>query len=451
MLSFLHPKSLSVLSRRYVQALYVSPEKANKNVAVLVPHMKVEEKLSDLSRLESTLKRRNCQTNLSDVCKLRDMVKTLKTRHNAIENRRKELTKSFHELKESTASLIEKDNLKRKIELEGQVWREESRNIRMTLSSVEEQFINEFLNLPNEIDESTTDEAKIIESFSSSEHSFEVTKPHLAAVDQVEFYDKTAFYLKDNAAEFDLNFPFRCIEHFRRHNFIQFSNPDFAKSLIVEGGAVDLNDVYEVKHISHETCSNVLHLVGSASMLSFLGFVTKLHVFPTQLPFRWISHGRLYSAKDNDMPGLFGAHQRTAVQVFMADKIDAECNLFEHTLELTQKVYEALDVQFRLVQVAASELEPAESRKIRIEMFSRELNRFIEVGHLSDYRDYISHRLLFCFEEDGISKFPRIIGGTLFDITKILAILIGNNNGNLQKYRNDRLSAMFSSIQLALR
>lgn len=254
---------------------------------------------------------------------------------------------------------------------------------------------------------------------------------------QIEFIDRSAYYLLNDAALLDLNIPIHLNNELKANAFVHFANPDFAKTLIVEGGAVSLNDVYEVKHSSHEKSTNLLHLVGNGSFLSFLGFVSKLKVLPNQFPMKWSSIGKIYSAKNTELPGLFGSAQSTAVQVFLADKTTIQSDeSYNNTIKIIEDLYKSLDIHFRIVKVSADKLTQPESRKVCIEMFSSNLQKYIEVGHLSDYSDYMSKRLLFCYDEKKKNKFPFLCGGTVMNVSRVLAILLESNKGNISHFKS---------------
>lgn len=434
---FLRTQKVLVIPRRYVQALYISPEKRKDNFAALEPVLDFDNRLKDRTALEKIILKRNVSSkyNLNDIYSLYDMTKVLNEKKMLVERRRHELTKLTRDVMNGNEEQKEKENKERKYRLEGIALRQDAKNLRNAVNSLEENLINRFLDLPNNIHPGTPEHDTVYSSFNENEKIVCKNECHLGFDHQVEFINRTVYYLLNDAAILDANIPLYFSHKLKLNDFIQFSNMDFAKTLIVEGGAVSLDDVYEVKHISHEKSTNFLHLVGNGSFLSFLGFITKLRLSPSYFPLKWLSIGKIYSAKNNALPGLFGATQSSAVQVFLANKPKHEDELFDETVDIIEELYQKFDIHFRIVRVSADNLAQSEQKKIQIEMFSPYLQKYIEVGHLSSYSDYISKRLLFCYEENKKIEFSSISGGTIINITKVLAILLETYKGNIRHLR----------------
>jgi seryl-tRNA synthetase len=79
----------------------------------------------------------------------------------------------------------------------------------------------------------------------------------------------------------------------------------------------------------------------------------------------------------------------------------------------------------------ASELDRAQSYKIAVEMFAPSLQSYIEVGHLALYDDFLSKRLMLKFEADGKLKNLFVLSGTAINVTKVIACIIEQTNGQL--------------------
>lgn len=427
--------SLARIPRRFVSALYISGDKALGNIAVLTPVLDFEKRLGDQAKLVENITRRKCVSfDVNDLYGHYELYKTIRERKAMVEKRREELVQLMRGLAKEIESPENEDSI-RKYKLEAIALREDARNLREHSYSIESKFIDNFLDIPNDIHDKTPDTATLLASTNEiAKASDEPSPSHLEYENQIEYYDESAYYLKEEAAQFDLHFPLYCVDFFRERNFIQFSNPDFAKTVLVEGGAVPLDEVYEVRHETHEKCTNLLHLVGGGSMLSYLGFIAKLKVFSTQFPLRWICAGKQYMPKgETHGMGLLDVCQSTCVHAFLAGTQEQMDSQFEETIKHTQQLYESLGVHFRAMYVAADELRPAECLSVRFEMYSPHLQRYVEVGQLSHFSDYISKRILFNYDENKKSQFPHIVTGTVCNVTKVLAILLENNRGQIKE------------------
>lgn len=428
---FLKLRPILSVFKRNVTALYIPGNKAKDNIAVVMPHMEFVKRLGDRKQLQQNIARRKVtDLNLEDIFAQWDFFETLQLKKQAIEKRRKEVSKlTLESMRLEDSS--EKENLLRKYKNEGEVLREDLRALRNHSYSVEEQFINDFLAIPNDLHTDTPDEVKEFFKFQDIPENSSSCDIHLEYEEFVDYYDETAFYLKKAAAKFDLKFPFYCTDRFRNNNgFKLFSNPDFAKTAVVEGAGVPVNELFLVGNEGDEKCTNLIHLVGNGSMLSFLGFITKLSVPLPMMPLGWVCTGKQYQpSKPNDL-GLYDVCQSTAVQMFSAGLEQQVHEIFRDILKQIIELYKQFNLHFRVVYVPAYELKAAECLKMRIEMYSPHLKRYIEVGNLSNYSDYISKRLLFNYSQDNKTRFPHVISGTVCNVTKLIAIILENNNGS---------------------
>lgn len=427
---------------RFFQALYVSNKKTKKNVRVLTPVLDFEQRFSNPKDVEDNLKRRGLseQFDINDLLAQWEMYNLLKSKKREIENLQKETNRQLKDVKKEE-TLKKREDARRKYTLELETLQEDLQNCTCALEDVEEKFVNKFLSLPNETSSMTPQEAQIVASFGSI--SNEERKHHLIYGEAIEYYSNTSYFLKGDAAKFDNKFGNYSIDYFRKHNFVQFSNPDFAKTISIEGAGLPLDRFYEVSYELSVHHTNRMHLVGNSSMLSFLGYVIMNQVYPTYLPLQLISNGRTYNRIDHDTASLFNVSQSSTVQLFQAGTEEQILHKFQETLALIKQLFEKLNVHFRIVYAPAKELNLAESLSAKIEMFSPHSKEYIEVGNINYYSDYISKRILFSYITDrktNVIGFPHIISGTVCNLTRILAIILETNNGIVPNHLLEELS-----------
>lgn len=431
---FLKTKTLVFVPRRLIQALFVGHRNAKDNLRALWPIFNYKDRLENHTELEENIKRRRLtdQINVSDLLDKWQLYKNCEKKKDTVEKRRAQLTKIISKLS-SVKSLSDDDQCR------SEAFKQEARDLRKDYDSacnsfydIQEQFNVEFLMLPNNLLTKTPDEPEIVYEF-GSKPSDKPNQHHLNYDDLIKFVNETCYYLQHEAATFDLNFPLVCVDFFRQHGFEQFSNADFAKTIIVEGGGVQLTNLYEVIHDFHENYSNLVHLVGNGSWLSFLSFIAKTKIHKTILPLEHVSTGKIYRQPINKDLGLFDASQSTAVQIFSAGTEQQVHQRFEIALALITQIYETLNIHFRIVNVPAHQLQSAECFAVHIEMYSPSLKKYVEVGNLSHFSDYISYRLRFqCEKDETKSQYkPHIFGGTVCNVTKLLPIILESYNGKI--------------------
>lgn len=408
------------LLRRNVSALYVTGDKAKENFAVMTPFLHFDERLGNFDEVQQNITRRKYKTNLDDLKIEYDLFKTVSDRKAAMEQRRDEIAK------------FSRDSPSEALKIEGKHLREDLKVLKENSYLLEDNFVHNYLNLPNFIHPNTPDgEKRVIYSFNEEAKNLE-PKSKLDAIDElIEFYDSTCYFMKKEASKFDLFMPMHVINHHTEQGFINFSNPDFTRSVIAEGAGVDVNEMFKLKENEIENKLNHLHLTGNASFLSYLSFITKLSAFPTIFPLKFICTGKQYEARNHfDHQDLYSVVQATCCQNFIttagASTFD---EIWNAQIESFTKLYEPFGHHFRIVCNPAESLDRAESCRIGVEMFSPSANSYVEVGNFSYFGDYISKRLLFNYKIGKEFHFPHMYSGTVVNVMKLLLVLIENSEG----------------------
>lgn len=431
-------RNLFRISRRNISALYVTGVSASEHCSILVPHMDFADKLKNRQHLEENLLRRRLLAahNLDELYQYYDLYTTITQRLTKMEQRRQEITTAVEDLKKTDPK---NSDLFRKYKEESTALKTDYKQLKHQSYAIDDKFVHQFLALPNDIDARTPDEAAVLVT-----HGEPTTRePQTDLRDVVDYFDETAFYLEKDAAKFDLLFPMYWIDRLREHGYIQFSNPDFAKSILVEGAGVPQTDVYGIKEEAPEDDLHLLHLVGSGSMISYLGYISRLVVEPRLFPLKFICTGKQYVPRETNSLGLYGVSQSTAIQMFCAGKVAHIDQHVDDVLKIIHEIFLPFGLHYRVVQVPAHELQLAECWRIRVEMFSRAHNQYVEVGNLSSYSDFISKRLLFNYKEDAELQFPHVISGTLCNVTRLIGLLLEQNGQSfrlpdfLEKYANE--------------
>lgn len=422
-------------SRRFVQALYLSESHTKGMPKILEPVLDFEHRLSNRTELEQNLNRRKIASlNTDDLFAQWEMYKAIELKKEILRMRQKEVKELLKEANE-TKQIKDKENIVRKYTIESETIKEDLHNLVDHSTSIEDKFIDSFLSLPNNLSSRVPDDAQIMSTHGDKPADSKRIH-HLNYDNAIDFHNEYTYYLKGEAAIFDGHFPMNCVDYFLKHGFIHLSNPDLVRTLMVEGAGYTVDDVFDVSHHMDSHHTNVPHLVGNGSMMSFLGFITRMRIRGSLLPLQWVSSGKTYTPAAINDDGLFNVSQSTTVQVFMAGSKEQMHQKYDETMNLMTKLFNLLGIHYRLVCIPANELHAPEYYSNRIEMYSSHLDKYIEVGRLSNYCDYISKRLLFLYEKDqtkNICEFNHIVSGTVCNVTKLIAILLEMNEGIVPK------------------
>ena len=137
----------------------------------------------------------------------------------------------------------------------------------------------------------------------------------------------TAVYLHHELARLEQLLVRHCSAKLRAAGFEQFSNPDFTKSVMLEGCGLDLFHPDSAFTLNphqefgdRESC-NAMYLTGGASLVSFASYFARSVLQNSSiLPLRMFSCGRSYTPRPapatNATPSLFALQQSQAVAGF---------------------------------------------------------------------------------------------------------------------------------------
>lgn len=412
--------------RRYVTALYVAGDKVALNYPGLRPYNDFNAKLQNKQELEQNIARRKMKMNLNEIQLLWSTYLDITKKKSDLEQRRKDIVKSVTDVDPQADG---GEALIRKFKIEGAMAKNDLKSLKENSYAIEETFIHQFLDLPNDIHDRTPLEANRIYFSHSGQQIISDAEDHLNKSNYLKYHDPFCYFLRSDAAKCDLNLPFYCVDMFRSFGFIPFSNPDFIRTVLAEGAGVRVDDLMTIEEDDSENKCNLLHLAGSGSMLGFLGNVTKLKVSKSCLPLKFMSSGKDYTISDTNSAenGLYSACQTTNVQLFcMAGSESESLHQFDETLEQMKEFYKRLDRDFRITYVTADRLAQGESLRADFEMYSPHRKCFVTIGHLSGHGDYISKRLLIVLKGDNEKRleFPHLISGRVINVTKFLALLL---------------------------
>lgn len=423
--AFNQVKFLSNHSRRFISALYVTGDRASENYAVLTPYMDYEEVFSNREEMQKNINLRKINISFPEACQKFETFKKLELEKIELEKKREQNAAQLKALQkndktnEATAEALKE---------EGRHLRVEMKDLREKLYPIEDIFVHDFLKLPNKLHQNTPIQESSIIYRQGLPNTNNSTSSHLSRTDLIDFRDSSCYYLKKEAAYFDIHLPMNCVQYFLDNSFTQFVNPDFARTILLEAAGLDLSTCQLVEEEGHDSKVNLLHLTGGGSLSSFLGFIAKLSIYPTILPLKLIASGREYILRNSKQSkGLLTATQANAVQIFLVTENQQQLNKeFEDTLSLLIDIYKKFNIHFRIIYQPAEKLSAAESLRASIEMFSPVYDEYVEVGHLSNYGNYISKRLLFSYKDNKRYKFPCIAAGTVLDVSKIIACILEN-------------------------
>lgn len=407
-------------------ALFVNGAKATEQFVYVTPHIDVSEQLNK-DFVQDQLNKRKSNINLNKINDLLYVYKELKAKKLDYETKKAKISTELGKLIK-----IEPDSETiNKLKIQIGLIKENIKKIKLPLWSAEEAAMVETLKLPNNLHSKTPAlEPTLLYTYLSAPKN---NKNHLKIGEEkklINFIKNENYYLTNDAAVFELGAKFHFNSLLKKNNFIMFSNPDFVKSLIVEGCGTDHTnpDSSFILHHNEESKVNKdsrLHLTGAASLCSFLAYHTKNVIYPKVLPLKYFAMGRQYIPSAHKEDSLFHVSQSSVIELFVVTQTASDLdNMLEEMVKILKDLYTELGYHFRLSITPADKLQMWESLRVIIEMYSTSLDSYIEVGNISLSADYIPKRLMFTYVENKENKFPYLLSGTVLNVPKFLACVL---------------------------
>lgn len=417
------------IRRQLSSSLYVTGDKAQKTYALVTPVIDFEKQLENKDALESNFKARQLPLHLEKVEERWKFFHDVDVQKKTLELTRSKIGAWIGELmKDEEAN---KDEIK-KFKLHLKLVKDDLNNVKQYFYDLQEDTMLLLLNLPNILHEKTPLELVTVHRFLENVEDRSLSHMKIAETNKlIEYINPFTCYFKSDAALFEMT----VLNYFRHtlldFSYTQFSNPDFCRSIIVEGCGIKYEEKSNVFMLEHHDNSkddvNRLHLCGAASLFPFMAYFCRHSVQQTCFPLKYFSVGKRYQPVSNEAPrDLFNLSQESVINVFTATL--EEEDMLEDVTKDVISLYESLGYHFKLTYLPANKLDKSESLRLSIQMYSNHLNDYVEVGNISAYDSYLSKRLLFNYSVEKEQKYPKVIAGTVLNIPKLLGCVLENNS-----------------------
>lgn len=417
----------------FSSALYITGDKAQKNFSALTPVIDFDYRLANKAKLIENIKLRQLSIDINKVEEKWRFYKEIDARKQTLENTKSEIGQTLVNLMKLESNETVTQEIE-KLRLHLKIIKEDFKNLRNVSYSVEEGAVLQVLSLPNVLHPKTPHKEEL-QIYCHLEKPTSKSESHITIghnKNYIKFINHMSCYLKSDAALLEFALQNYFINELLSLNYIQTSNSDFVKSIVVEGCGSDPTNNSEVLTLEDIHCIrsdeiNKLHLVGASSLYSFMAYFTKHFVQTTHFPIKMFCFGRRYSTvKQSASENLFNLSQYSEIGMFIATLENP--NILENIVDEIISLYKQLGYHFRIVLLPAKELKKSESLKLSIQMFSNHLGAYVEVGNVSFYEDYLSKRLLFNYSENKERKYVNVIGGSFINMQKVIGCVLENAN-----------------------
>ena len=245
-----------------------------------------------------------------------------------------------------------------------------------------------------------------------------------AAVSGPKFY-----YLKNEAVLLELALIRYALDILKNEGFTLTITPDIAKEQVVE--AIGFNPRGEESNIYTVEGTGAC-LIGT-SEITLGGYYAGRILDREALPIKMagLSHcfRREAGAAGQFSKGLYRVHQFTKVEMFIFCRADQSEAMHEHLLALEERIFQGLQIPYRVVDICSGDLGGPAYRKFDLEAWMPGRGASGEWGEItsaSNCTDYQARRLGIRYKEDGRSVFVHMLNGTAVAVSRTLIALLEN-------------------------
>lgn len=379
----------------------------------------------NLSEAKEILKKRNVDINLDELVSLDKKRSELIQRIEKLREERNKVSKSFSE-----------DNKKKGIRI-----KEELKKLEPELEKISGGLKNLLNSLPNTLDPHTPigiDEKDYKElkkwgtppafDFQPLDHVELGKKLDIIDFEKGAKVSGSQFYfLKDDAVFLEHALMQFAFDILKEEGFKFMETPDLAKIAVLDGiGFQPRGPESQIYKVEDED----LGLIATAEV-TIGGYHKDEILNEKDLPLKYagISHcfRREAGGYGRYSRGLYRVHQFTKVEMFIYCLPDESPQYHDYLLSIEEKIYQKLEIPYRVVDIVSGDLGAPAVRKFDIEAWMPGKKEYGEITSTSNCTDYQASRLNIKFrQKDGTTQYVHMLNGTALAISRTLIAIIEN-------------------------
>ena len=148
---------------------------------------------------------------------------------------------------------------------------------------------------------------------------------------------------------------------------------------------------------------------------------------PDALPLRYAglstNFRREAGTYGKDTRGIFRVHQFDKVEMFTFARPEQSWEEHDRILAIEERIYSALGLPYRVVNIAAGDLGAAAAKKYDVEAWLPSEGRYRELTSCSNYLDYSARRLGTRFRDESGTTLVHTLNGTGCAVSRTLTFL----------------------------
>jgi seryl-tRNA synthetase len=240
------------------------------------------------------------------------------------------------------------------------------------------------------------------------------------------------YFLKNEAVLLELALQRYALDVLLAEGFTPYVTPDLARAEILEG--IGFNPRGEETQI-YSVANTDLCLVGTAE-ITLGGLYADSILEEEQLPVLMAGISHCFrteaGAAGRESKGLYRVHQFTKVEMFAITRPEDSDAMHDRLLGIEERIYQGLELPYRVVDIAAGDLGAPAYRKFDVEAWMPgrgERGSWGEISSTSNCTDYQARRLRVRFRRKATKKneFAHMLNGTAVSNARLILALVENH------------------------
>lgn len=237
------------------------------------------------------------------------------------------------------------------------------------------------------------------------------------------------YFLRNEAALLELAFQRYAVELLMTDGFTPMITPDLARDEIVQGiGYMPRGPETQIYSIENSELS----LVGTAE-ITLGGLYAGQTIEAETLPIKLCGISHCFrteaGAHGRATRGIYRVHQFTKIEMFAFTLPEESDAMLEHFCELECRLFDGLEIPYRVVDTATGDLGGPAYRKYDLEAWMPGRGQWGEVTSTSNCTDYQARRINARYRRKGEkgTHLVHTLNGTAIAVTRALIALVENH------------------------
>lgn len=312
------------------------------------------------------------------------------------------------------------------------------------LREIEQRYHESMLDIPNFLAEDTpmgeSDADNVILRSHLLPRVFDfVPKDHIELGKSLDLLDFEAgtkvtgakfYFLKNEAVLLELALKLFAMKIAGEYGYLNLITPDLAKRSILEGTGFsprgEESNIYNLADLD-------LSLIATAE-ITVGGLHADEILAEEELPLKYVAESHCFrreaGAAGRESKGLYRVHQFSKIELFCITKPEESEAALEEILAIEEKIYQQLELPYRVMRICAGDLGAPAYKKYDIEVWmpgrSSE-EKYGEVTSASNCTDFQSRRLNIKYrDKDNKKIYPYTLNGTAIALSRAMLAILEN-------------------------